>query len=240
MVLLGERVECELAPCLHVPRDVVGDGDPQLRDGLEALRAGARRPVGEGEVGAVVVAVDVLAVPAAGKSCTRWTLLPAGQIGYLSDSRSAKPEQVQVARAFAGPRLVGLASPVSARRKRGIALTLPVGLPRYSISTAAGRTMPPVLPGSSRSGPLGSGSAWPFWLPASWPLPRVQAASLSRPSGRRATRPMEITIRSIVAVRFACSAPSTPPSPGARTRRSSASAICLSSSARLRSTSARA
>src|SRR5258708_27672155 len=68
-----------------------------------------------------------------GKSCTRITLLFAGQIGYLSDSRSAKPEQVQVARALAGPRLVGLASPVSARRNFGIGVTLLVALPRYSM-----------------------------------------------------------------------------------------------------------
>src|ERR1700733_10895520 len=59
-----------------------------------------------------------------GKSCTRTTRCPAGQIGYLSDSRSVKPEQVQEARALAGPRLVGLASPVSARRNFGIGVTL--------------------------------------------------------------------------------------------------------------------
>src|SRR3954447_270822 len=92
-----------------------------------------------------------------GKSWIRVTRLPRGQIGYLSDSRSVKPEQVQVARAFAGPRLVGFASPVSSRRNRGIGVTLLVALPRYSILTAAGRTMPPVLPGSSRFGPLGAG-----------------------------------------------------------------------------------
>src|SRR4051812_25217834 len=94
-----------------------------------------------------------------GKSWTRVTRAPRGQMGYLSDSRSVKPEQVQVARAFAGPRLVGLASPVSSRRNFGIGTTLPAGLPRYSMSTVAGRTIPPVLLGSSRSRPRGSGSA---------------------------------------------------------------------------------
>src|SRR5690242_7574490 len=93
-----------------------------------------------------------------GKSCTRSTFRPAGQIGYLSERRSVKPEQIQVARALAGPRLVGLASPVSSRRNLGIGVTLLVALPRYSISTAAGRRMPPVLLGSSRLGPCGSGN----------------------------------------------------------------------------------
>src|SRR4051794_26649456 len=73
-----------------------------------------------------------------GKSCTRWTRLPPGQIGYLSDSRSANPEHVQVARALAGPRLVGLASPVNSRRNFGMGTTLLTALPRYSMSTDAG------------------------------------------------------------------------------------------------------
>src|SRR4051794_25772743 len=63
-----------------------------------------------------------------GKSCTRITLLPFGQITYLSDSRSVNPLQVQLARAFAGPRLVGLASPVSALRNLGIGTTRLVAL----------------------------------------------------------------------------------------------------------------
>src|SRR5687767_13691165 len=64
-----------------------------------------------------------------GKSCTRITWLPAGQMTYLSDNRSAKPLQVQVARALAGPRLVGLASPVIILRNLGMATTLLVALP---------------------------------------------------------------------------------------------------------------
>src|SRR6185369_9016524 len=78
-----------------------------------------------------------------GKSSTRSTRLPAGQMTYLSVSRFSKPLQVQAERALAGPRLVGLASPVSSRRNFGIGTTFVVGLPRYSIFAETGRWMTP-------------------------------------------------------------------------------------------------
>src|SRR5687768_14076929 len=93
------------------------------------------------------------------KSCTRMTLLPFGQITYLSESRSSNPLQVHVARALAGPRLVGFASPTTIFRNFGIAVTLLVALPRYSIFAWAGRTILPTLPTSSRFGPDGTARA---------------------------------------------------------------------------------
>ena len=66
------------------------------------------------------------------------TWLPSGQMTYLSDRRSVKPLQVQDGRALAGPRLVGLDSPVRALRNFGIGTTLLAALPRYSITTPAG------------------------------------------------------------------------------------------------------
>src|SRR5690348_16542213 len=87
------------------------------------------------------------------------TLLPFGQITYLSDSRSSNPPQVHVVRALAGPRLVGFASPVIILRNFGMPVTLLVALPRYSIFTWAGRTILPLLPTSSRSLPEGAARA---------------------------------------------------------------------------------
>ncbi len=55
VVLLREGVQGVLAADLHVPGDVVGDGDPQLRDGRETGRAGAGARIGEGDVAPVVV-----------------------------------------------------------------------------------------------------------------------------------------------------------------------------------------
>src|SRR3954470_5876490 len=84
-----------------------------------------------------------------GKVWIRSTLLPSGQIGYLSVSRFSKPVQVHAARAFLVALVAGLASPVRARRNFGMAVTLPAGLPRKVMPALAGRWIAPSLSGSS-------------------------------------------------------------------------------------------
>src|SRR3954471_24452906 len=64
-----------------------------------------------------------------GKVAIRITLLLPGQIGYLSVTRLVNPLQVHCAWALAGPLVAALASPVTARRNCGIALTLLFGFP---------------------------------------------------------------------------------------------------------------
>src|SRR3954469_6926278 len=84
-----------------------------------------------------------------GKVWIRSTLLPSGQIGYLSVSRFSKPVQVHAARGFFVPLTDGFASPGRARRNFGIAVTWPAGLPRKVMPTFAGRWISPSLSGSS-------------------------------------------------------------------------------------------
>src|SRR4051794_10960674 len=148
-----------------------------------------------------------------GKSCTRMTRLPLGQMTYLSESRSVKPLQVQLARALAGPRLVGFASPVMAFRNFGIATTWLVGLPRYSMVTLTGWTMPPMFPATSRFGPSTPGSGAVLGPAPEPPAPpalfSVHGASDPSPGGRGALRPIAIAMRSRVAARLSFSGPRT-------------------------------
>ncbi|SFW78210.1 glycoside hydrolase family 2 TIM barrel-domain containing protein [Amycolatopsis australiensis] len=93
--------------------------------------------------------------------------------------------------------------------------------------------VPPVCTGAEAAG---AGAAWP---------PRAHVASRPRPCGFTPWRPIAMAIRSIVDVRLSASGPRIafgtkfePPWPALVARRSFASAICVSSSCRLRRTSA--
>ena len=129
--LLGEAVHRESVLHLAVldgsaRATLVDEPHRQLRDRLEAVRAVAVG-VGEGHVGAVVGAVDVLAVPAAleGEGAHHVAARP-GRSGTCSVSCtvSSKPVQLQCALALARPLVKALASPVMMRRNCGIAMTL--------------------------------------------------------------------------------------------------------------------
>ena len=254
MVLLGEGVQRVLALVLDVAGDVVGDGDPQLRDGDEARRAGAggrcrRRPGGRGgwRCRCSCRPSSRGSRGRAGPGCR------PGRSGTCRTRRSVKPEQVQVARALAGPRLVGLASPVSARRNFGIGTTLLVALPRYSMSDAGRaaryRRCCSAVPGW---GPAASGRAAGTLAGAAAPvaagLPPVSGAGVGLSgctcgealrglaggrrcgrwrwrSGRGRRRAWPSAVRG-----WRCRRSSGPPWPRVVTRRSLASEICLSSS----------
>ena len=125
---------------------------------------------------------------------------PAGQIGYLSERRSVKPEQVQVARALAGPRLVGLASPVSARRNFGIGDDLAGGvaavLDQHLRRAGRCRRCCSAARGWGLAGRAARRGCWVrrsavllarAVLVGAWSV-TVQPASASRPCGRAALR----------------------------------------------------
>src|SRR5438067_2362630 len=191
-----------------------------------------------------------------GKSWMRSTLLPPGQIGYLSMIRFSNPVQVHAGRVFFVPLTAGLASPESAFRNCGIAVTASAALPRKVRIACSGSMIVPSLLPTCWSGPVAPANevvvagevvdvALLLLLLLLLPFLSVHVdRPFTSSCGGWATRPIAVTIRLMVAVRLSFNGPRIafctkfgPPWPCVDTRRLSASVICCSSRFRLSVTS---